>query len=296
MIRELICAAAGIGLIGAAGGCNFSAGTGNDNVETAAASPTRRFVNSPEYARSTNLRDHYVDFAFAYPSNWSASPQAIDGSAQNYVRVAAPLINGYEPFAFHVGSAWGTGNAGRDRAAMAAGVRDLAERFGAHFQDYRIVAAGPARVGNYDSYGWRFTASVPGVRNEPRVQVLGRGDIILPPGAARGVTLITLATSRNREVRRAEDVGEGGTLKALLDSFRLTGVEGNATAPSPAVGPAPAAPTAREAAPKQAAATPPRQLPAQPAVPAPPPAPARPSQNEVRPPPAPAEAPSGNAQ
>jgi hypothetical protein len=282
MIRELICAAAGLGLIGAVVGCNFPADTGTDNVATAAASPTRRFVNSPDNARSTNLRDHYVDFAFAYPSNWSATPQAIDGSAQNYVRVAAPLINGYEPFAFHVGSAWGTGNAGRDRAAMAAGVRELANRFGAHFQDYRIVAAGPARVGNYDSYGWRFTASVPGVRNEPPVQVLGRGDIILPPGATRGVTLITLATSRNREVRRAEEVGEGGTLKALLDSFRLTGVEGTATAPQTPV---------RTQTPRiPATIRPPQPVPPRPVEPASAPAPAPAPSNEAQPPPLPANA------
>lgn len=216
-------AAAGLGLIAVLGGCDSSAGVGNNAAvaNAADASPFRHFVNSRANARSPTLRDHYVDFSFDHPSRWSVSPQPTDGSGQNYVRVAAPMINGYEPFAFHVGAVWGTGDAPRDRAMMEAGILDFAGRFGSVFQEYRIVGSGPDRVGGYDSYGWRFTATAPGVRDEPPVQVYGRGDLILPPGATRGVTLITLATSRNREIGRVEDVGETGTLKALLDSFRL---------------------------------------------------------------------------
>ena len=229
MIRKLVRAVAGLGLIAPLAACDFSVSIGNNAAADVAAPASRHFVNSRDNARSATLRDHYVDFSFDYPSNWSVTPQPINGTAQNYVRVSAPMINGYEPFAFSVGSAWGTGDTARDRAAMEAGTLELAARFGSDLQDYRIVSAGPTRLGNYNGYGWRFTATAPGVRDEPPIQVYGRGDIILPPGETRGATLITFVTSRNREVSRAEDVGESGTLKALLDSFRL-GAGGGAAA------------------------------------------------------------------
>ncbi len=236
MIRKLVGAAAGLGLIAAMGACNISATIGNNAAGADdSASLTRHFVNSREYAQSATLREHYVDFSFDYPSRWSVTPQPINGTAQNYVRVSAPMINGYEPFAFAVGSAWGSGDPARDRDTMEAGTLALAARFGADLADYRIVSTGPGRIGGYDSYGWRFTATAPGVRDEPPVRVWGRGDIILSPGEARGVTLITLATSRNREVDRVEDLGNSGTLKALHDSFRLgTGGGESAGIASPA--------------------------------------------------------------
>lgn len=215
-----ICALAGLAMLA---GCNVSIGNsqaaGND---TAAAPATTHFVNSRANARSAALRDHYADFSFDHPARWSATPQPTDGTASNYVRVAAPMIMGYEPYAVMVGFAYGTGDAARDRASIEGGTLDLAGRFGTGFEDYRIVSAGPARVGPYESYGWRFTASAAGVREgEPRVQVYGRGDIVLPPGATRGITVVTLATSRAEDVHGPAEVGEAGALKAVLDSFRL---------------------------------------------------------------------------
>lgn len=215
-----ICALLGLAMLA---GCNVSIGNnqaaGNDS---AAAPATTHFVNSRANARSTQLRDHYADFSFDYPARWSVTPQPTDGSARNYVRVVAPMVMGYEPYAVMVGFAYGTGDAARDRASIEGGTLDLAGRFGASFEEYRIVSAGPARVGPYESYGWRFTASAPGLREgEPRVQIYGRGDIVLPPGATKGITLVTLATSRAEDVRGPAEVGEAGVLKTVLDSFRI---------------------------------------------------------------------------
>ena len=295
-------------------------GAGDDQNGAAAASGTAHFVNSPDNARSMALRDAYVDFSFDYPARWSQTPQPIDGTAQNYVRVAAPMVNGYEPEAFLVGYASGTGNAARDRASLPAGTLALAGQFGASLQDYRIVSSGPGRVGGYESYGWRFTASAPGVGGEPRVQIYGRGDLILPPGASRGVTLVTMTTSRAGDVHSAAEVGERGALKAILDSFRVA----TSTAPPPAAvapSPAPAAeppaqPSTPAPAPTPAAPSPPRPHPAPSAPPvtsappaaaarpepAAPPAsatpvtPERPRQEPPSPPPPPREPPTGNGQ
>jgi hypothetical protein len=100
-------------------------------------------------------------------------------------------------------------------------------------QDYHVVSSGPGRIAGFDSYGWRFTASAPGIGAEPRVQIYGRGDLILPPGASRGVTLVALATSRADDVHGAAEVGQSGPLKAILDSFHLA--VSTAAPPSPGV-------------------------------------------------------------
>ncbi|MBV9881764.1 MAG: hypothetical protein JO276_02010 [Sphingomonadaceae bacterium] len=290
--------------------CN---GGGQDR---AAATGTAHFVNSPDNARSMALRDAYADFSFDYPAGWAQTPQPIDGTAENYVRVAPPMINGYEPYAFMVGHVSGSGNAARDRADLPRAANDLAGRFGATFRNYHIVSSGPGRIANYASYGWRFTATAPGVNGEPPVQIYGRGDLVLPPGATRGVTLISLATSRAGDVHSMAEVGERGPLKAILDSFRLANVQiapaapatrapaaVNATSPIGDV-PEPApkqttAPRARPATPPGATA-PPAAHP-QPAATVPHPAPAaqpapeRPKQETPSPAP-PRPAPAGNGQ
>lgn len=293
-----------------------SCGAGSDNSKgsAAAGSDTAHFVNSPVNAQSMALRDAYVDFSFDYPSRWSQTPQPIDGTAQNYVRVAAPMVNGYEPYAFLVGHVSGTGDAARDSASIPVAARALAAQFGASLQNYRIVSSGPGRVAGYDSYGWRFTATAPGVGGEPPVQIYGRGDLILPPGANRGVTLVAIATSRAGDVHEAAEVGQSGPLKAILDSFRLAANAAPAPAAAPA-GPPPenelinrpanatnAAPSAaRPPAPRPAPPTPPAAAPAQPQVrpPAPstpPAAPEPPRPVQLAPPPPARDPPAGNGQ
>ena len=290
---------------------------GGGEQNGAAASGVTHFVNSPVNAGSMALRDYYVDFSFDYPARWSVTPQPLDGTAVNYVRVAAPLVNGYEPYAFLVGYAQGTGNAARDHAALPGATRTLAEQFGAGFRNYQIVSTGPGRIAGFESYGWRFTATGPEIEGEAPVQIYGRGELILPPGATRGVTLVALATSRAGDVHGAAEVGERGPLKAILDSFHLVRSE---AAPPAAAAPVPAAPPAANAAepetpapaPKQETPPPPRPRPAPPPTPvptiappspvpppatpsAPPPAPERPKQEQPTPPP-PREPQPGNRQ
>ena len=182
---------------------------------------TSRFVNSAENARSPALRQHYVDFSFDYPAHWVITPQPADGSASNYVRVAAPMIDRYEPFAFHVGHAYGSGDAASDRRDLEQALPGIARQFGSTIPNYRITSMGPDRVGGYDSWNWRFSATAPGIAGSAPAQVYGRGDIILPPGATKGVLLLTLVTDRTNEVRSPADVGQAGTIKAIFDSFRL---------------------------------------------------------------------------
>lgn len=181
---------------------------------------TRRFVNSPETAISPALRQHYVDFSFDYPSHWVITPQPA-GTASNYVRVAAPPIDNYEPFAFHVGHSYGSGNAETDRRDLEGALPGIAQRFGATIPDYWITFMGRDQVGPYESWTWRFSATAPSIGGSRPARVFGRGDIVLPPGATKGVLLLTLVTDRTNEVTSPAEVGETGTIKAILDSFQL---------------------------------------------------------------------------
>jgi hypothetical protein len=184
-----------------------------------------RFVNSTAKATSEGLRRNYVDFSFAYPAGWIVTPQRNDGTDRNYVRVAPPPIDGYEPFAFHVGYA--SANSEAERAGLEQSVPQLADEFGSSMQDYRVTSIGRDQVGAYESFGWRFSATAPAVvKGGQPAQIYGRGDIVLPPGATRGVTIISLVTDRTDEARGPAEVGEAGTLKAVFDSFQLGGSGG----------------------------------------------------------------------
>jgi len=221
-MKKMIAAA----LLAALGGCEASVGnradSGSNASENQAAAPaTVRFVNSRQNALSDNLRRFYIDFSFDYPPSWAVTPPRTDGTERNFVRVAAPPIDGYEPFSFHVGFATGSGDAETDRRDIGQALPQVAERFGSTLENYRVASTGRARVGAYDSWNWRFSATAPGLEGGPPARINGRGDILLPPGERRGVLIITLVTDRTEEVRTPADVGEVGTLKAVYDSFRL---------------------------------------------------------------------------
>lgn len=206
-----------------AGNAGASASVAPRDNAPAARVAMARFVNGPENARSDQLRRNYVDFSFEHPSNWTITPQRTDGSASNYVRVAAPMINGYEPFAFHVGSASGGDDPASARGVLERLLPQVAEQFGTTLPDYRIVSIGEDNVGSYDTLTWRFSATGPGGPGMPPAEIYGRGDIVLPEGATKGLLIITLATDRTDEVNSPGEVGEAGTLKAVFDSLRVEG-------------------------------------------------------------------------
>ena len=216
-MKRLVMAAA---LLMALAGCEVKVGSvGNDSGETKAdALPaTTRFANSRANARSEPLRRHYVDFSFEYPADWQVARQTAGDQATNYVNLTAPTVSGQIPHAVNVGYAFGTGNAESDRREMARALPDIARQFGQSWADYRIISVGEDRVGNYDSHNWRFSAHT---TDAAASLVYGRGDIILPPGATRGVLILSLATEAS-DVESPADVGESGPIKTIHDSFRL---------------------------------------------------------------------------
>lgn len=217
-------------LLAALGGCSGSPGNradanadGNAAANEAVPEPpaTVHFVNSRQNALSANLRRFYIDFSFDYPAAWAVTPPRTDGTERNFVRVAAPPVEGYEPFSLVVGFATGRGDAEQDRREIERALPQVAEQFGETLDNYRVASVGRSRVGSYESWNWRFSASAPGIEGGRPARISGRGDIILPPGANRGVLLISLVTDRAGEATAPEQVGQTGALKAVYDSFRL---------------------------------------------------------------------------
>ena len=192
---------------------------------TTADSGTVHFVNTRQNALSVNLRRFYVDFSFDYPSDWIVTQPRTDGTERNFVRVVAPPAEGFEPVAVHVGLATGSGDAERDRRDIERALPSVAEQFGSSMDGYRVASVGRDRVGPYESWNWRFSAAGPAVGRRP-TRMNGRGDIILPPGADRGVLIISLLTGPAGEIPTPDAVGGTGALKGVYDSFRLGGSNG----------------------------------------------------------------------
>ena len=214
-------------LVAALAGCNAASDHGNEAAGHAAneaapeAPPMVRFVNSRQNALSPNLRRFYIDFSFEYPGDWAVTPPRTDGTERNFVRVAAPPVEGYEPYSLVVGFATGSGDAEKDRRDIEQALPRVAEQFGRSLENYRLASVGRSRVGAYESWNWRFSASAPGIDGGRPARITGRGDIILPAGADRGVLIVSLVTDRAGDAPSPEQVGETGTLKAVYDSFRL---------------------------------------------------------------------------
>ena len=222
-MMRIMAAAALLAALGGCGGSDGNATSEGGNVANQATTPpeTVHFVNSRANALSEGLRRFYVDFAFDYPSSWTVTPPRTDGSERNFVRVAAPEIDGYEPTSFLVGSASGSGDAERDRRDIEAALPSIARGYGAGLENFRVASTGRARVGPHESWNWRFSGTSPGDEGSRPARIAGRGDVVLPPGASRGVLIVSFVTDRGGETPSPDRVGEAGELKAVYDSFRL---------------------------------------------------------------------------
>lgn len=221
MRRTIMAALAALALASLAG-CDFSGGRSDRDEESRADDDgaTRRFVNSEDNATTDSLREHYVDFSFEYPEEWEETEQPTDGSAQNFVQVSAPAIRGMEPIAFSVGSAYGSGDPDTDRQVFAGLVEQMSAQFSQSMGDYEMISSGEQRVGDYDSYGWRFEGNVES-REGDMVRGFGRADIVMPENGSEGVFIIAIVSEDSDEADSAQEVGESGVLENVYDSFRF---------------------------------------------------------------------------
>ncbi|HEY9282550.1 MAG TPA: nuclear transport factor 2 family protein, partial [Pyrinomonadaceae bacterium] len=178
------------------------------------------YVNSPTSFTGT-LKDHYSDFSFQYPASWVLKEQP-GQSRSNFVKVERSLDGSTTLENFAVGWYTSTGTAAGDAALFPQLARQLSTQFAAGFPGYRKVSEGPARVGSYDGYEFRFTSRLRNPQGQ-NIDLYGRA-VMLPSGSTvqrNGVALIMLATSLAPEIKSVDDVGTKGELPVILESFRM---------------------------------------------------------------------------
>jgi len=188
------------------------------------------FVAPPNTARFTNseanldgkLAEHYVDFSFYYPDNWSVDAKAGVPGASNFAKVERRLPPDFTQENFAVGWYTSRGTFAADESTFPQLVEVLGTSLAKNFPGYRKVSEGPTKVNSLDGYEFRFVSVSKG-SEKGDIQVWGRV-IFLPTGVAgdqTGATLVMLATSLSPELSGVEDVGEKGQMPVVLESFRF---------------------------------------------------------------------------
>jgi hypothetical protein len=214
--------------VGALAGCSASVSTNSSSA--AAPVPNKHFVNSPDDAKAPSLAQHYVDFSFDYPGNWTPDPANGTPTASNFVKFERDNDQNVTIENFAVGSFSGSG----DPTADAAQLPQLLATFEAQVNTmpgYKRLSIGePTTVDGIQGQQLTFTAN-PVVNGTP-ANLFGR-IIILPgpAGQANGVTLILLGTDASGEIHSVADLGVKGQLPIILNSFKF-GTPSGAAAPA----------------------------------------------------------------
>ena len=185
---------------------------------------TRTFVNAPE-GLSSELKDNYVDFQFDYPQSWVMDPASSQDGASNYIRVERRMTDDGGKFTlenFAVGYFHGTGTVAGDKSLLPKVAKQLEEKFAHGFDNYKLISTGPAKLGDYSGYEFRFESVV---KDTPQgvIKVWGRTILLPNPkvGEKNGVSIVMLGSSLAPEIKSASDVGVKGQLPIILKSFTL---------------------------------------------------------------------------
>lgn len=209
---------------------NNNANTNSGETKTEAEETESDFVAPPNTVKFENsqtnldgkLAEHYLDFSFYYPDNWTADPKAGVPGASNFAKVERGLRPDFTQENFAVGWYTSKGTFADDESTFPQLVEVLGTNLAKGFPEYRKLSEGPTKVNSLDGYEFRFV-SVSKASEKGDIQLWGRV-IFLPTGLAgdkTGATLVMLATSLAPELSGVEDVGEKGQMPVVLESFRF---------------------------------------------------------------------------
>jgi hypothetical protein len=202
----------------------------NSNTSVAVEQPKTEpeFVAPPNTVKFENsnaavdgkLAEHYFDFSFYYPSEWTVVPKTPSGAS--FIKVERRLPPDFTQENFAVG--WydnSKGTFAADEAGFPQRVEDLSTRLAKALPEYRKVSEGPTKVNSLDAYEFRFVSLSKGTEKGD-LQLWGRV-IFLPRGEGEttGAILSMLTTSLAPELTGVDDVGQKGQLPVVLESFRF---------------------------------------------------------------------------
>ena len=213
MIRNLLMGAAAAALLAACSADGQTANQASAEKSERGEAETRRFVNSRDRAGTPALREGYIDFALDYPASWSVVPQG-EGS-RNFVDIAGPNNASSIMVSTARFSDLGPNGEGIEDA-----LPDLAEQLGRDMPDYRATGLGRQRIGRYDTWGWRFSATAPSPNGGTR-RVSGRADLYLPEGRSTALFIATMAAEDAPEYAPPSALGETGATARMYDSLRI---------------------------------------------------------------------------
>ena len=177
--------------------------------------------------------DHYVEFSFDYPADWTLDRQTGDKNP-NFVAVDRSAVR---PGAkdtlenFNVGTFYGKGSSQKAVLARKGETQKLKVRdqimdplkafVAKSFPDAKVTGEGLTKVGAYDGYELRFAFEIKPKTGEP-LNVWGRIILVPNPDAkANGVMLAMLGTSVALELKTEKDLGTKGDLPVILNSFKF---------------------------------------------------------------------------
>jgi hypothetical protein len=193
-----------------------------EKTEELVAPPnTTKFTNSAA-ALDGKLAEHYFDFSFYYPEDWSVDQKAGKTGSSNFAKVERRLPPDFTQENFAVGWYTSKGTFAEDQATFPQLVQVMGTSLAGNFPEYQKVSEGPTRVNSLDAYEFRFTSVSKG-SEKGDIHVWGRV-IFVPPGvsgAQSGATLVLLATSLAPELSGVEDVGDKGQMPVILETFRF---------------------------------------------------------------------------
>ncbi|MEO7969959.1 MAG: hypothetical protein ABI698_01575 [bacterium] len=202
----------------------------NSNTSVAVEQPKTEpeFVAPPNSVKFENsnegldgkLAEHYFDFSFYYPNEWTLVPKSPSGAS--FIKVERSLPPDFTQENFAVG--WyenSKGTFAADEAGFPQRVEELSTRLAKALPEYKKVSEGPIKFNLGDAYEFRFVSLSKGTEKGD-LQLWGRV-IFLPRGEGEttGATLSMLTTSLAPELSGIADVGEKGELPIVLKSFRF---------------------------------------------------------------------------
>ena len=176
---------------------------------------TEYFQNTRENLQG-ELATYYRGFSFYYPKGWVKTP-----GDKNFVDVARTNENGIPIEQMLVSFYKSKGTFKADREGFPALIKETNKRLNEQIPNYRFISEGEKIInGGWKVYEMKFEGTIDSNKGES-IKIFGRR-LFMPAmrqGIKSGFVITMLATPLSPNVQSAEDVGEKGELRTILETF-----------------------------------------------------------------------------